>query len=148
TVEFNPQKVDQEAIIAAINKTGYKVENNVNLLKRQAKADCCTKGTCNPETCSTMPKVEVPKERNPNLKVLANMEQLKAAFNNQSEKIRFIAVLSSTCGWCLQGAQAVQQTVIEKMKDKDISVIIVWTNMLKSDDKENASYAASMFTDP
>jgi hypothetical protein len=59
-----------------------------------------------------------------------------------------VAILSSTCGWCLQGAQAVQKSVIEQMKNKDINVIIVWTNMLKTDDKENAYKAASMFKDP
>jgi hypothetical protein len=48
----------------------------------------------------------------------------------------------------LQGAQAVQKTVIEKMRDKHINVIIVWTNMLKSDGKESAYYAASLFGDP
>lgn len=41
-----------------------------------------------------------------------------------------------------------RQTVIEQMKQKDIDVIIVWTNMLKSDDKDNAYKAASMFKDP
>jgi copper chaperone CopZ len=148
TVEFNPQKVDQETIIAAINKTGYNVEKSVNPLQRQSKADCCTKGSCTPETCTNMPKVDVPKKKNPNLKVLSSMNDLKDAFNKQSGKIRFVAILSSTCGWCLQGAQAVQKTVVEKMKEKDINVIIVWTNMLKSDDQESAYYAASMFQDP
>lgn len=38
--------------------------------------------------------------------------------------------------------------MIENMAEKNIEVIIVWTNMLKSDDKENAYKAASMFKDP
>ena len=95
-----------------------------------------------------MPKVDVPKVKSKNLEVLTSLDQLKGAFNRQTDKVRFVAILSSTCGWCLQGAQAVQKTVIEKMSDKNISVIIVWTNMLKSDDKESAYYAASMFKDP
>jgi copper ion binding protein len=147
TIEFNPQKVDQKTIIEAINKTGYKVEKTVSPLQEQAKANCCTKKTCTPETCTGMPKVDVPKQKNLNLKVLSNMNDLKEAFNRQTGKVRFVAILSSTCGWCLQGAQAVQKSVIEKMKKKDINVIIVWTNMLKSDDEENAYYAASMFND-
>ena len=148
TVEYNPQQVDREKIIAAINKTGYTVAQNIDLMQEKSKADCCTKGTCTLETCSSMPKVEVPNEKSKNLQVLASLDQLKGAFNKQTGKVRFVAILSSTCGWCLQGAQAVQKTVIEKMSDKDISVIIVWTNMLKSDDKESAYYAASMFKDP
>src|SRR5688572_28744046 len=111
-VTFDPQKVDEEKIIAAINKTGYKVEKGMNLVQEKTKADCCTKGSCTPETCSSMPKVSVPNERSKNLKVLTNIDDLKDAFNKQTGKVKFVAILSSTCGWCLQGAQAVQQTVI------------------------------------
>lgn len=34
TVEYDPEKVDREKIIAAINKTGYSVEQNVNTIQR------------------------------------------------------------------------------------------------------------------
>jgi mercuric ion transport protein len=146
-IEYDPQKVDEAKIVATINETGYKVEKNGNLVQEKAKSDCCTKGSCTPETCTSMPKVSVPNERSKNLKVLTKMDDLKDAFNKQTGKVKFVAILSSTCGWCLQGAQAVQQTVIEQMSNKDISVIIVWTNMLKSDDKDNAFKAASMFQD-
>lgn len=147
-VEYNPQKVDEAKIIAAINETGYTVEKKANTLQEKPKENCCTKGTCTPGTCSSMPVVSVPNERNKNLKILTSVDDLKNAFNKQSGKVKFVAILSSTCGWCLQGAQAVQKSVIEQMKTRDISVIIVWTNMLKTDDKENAYKAASMFKDP
>jgi mercuric ion transport protein len=147
-VEYNPQKVDEAKIIAAINETGYTVEKNKLALQQKSKENCCTKGTCTPGTCSSMPVVSVPNEKSKNLKVLSNVDELKGAFNKESGKVRFVAILSSTCGWCLQGAQAVQKSVIDQMKNKDISVIIVWTNMLKTDDKENAYKAASMFKDP
>jgi mercuric ion transport protein len=147
-VEYNPLKVDEEKIIAAINQTGYIVDQEVRRAQKKTISNCCTKGTCTPETCSTMPKVDLPKEKNENLRILRDLDEIKNAFNKQTDKVRFVAILSSTCGWCLQGAQAVQKTVIEKMRDKDITVIIVWTNMLKSDGKENAYYAASLFRDP
>jgi hypothetical protein len=95
-----------------------------------------------------MPVVSVPNERSKNLKVLSTVDELKSTFNKESGKVKFVAILSSTCGWCVQGAQAVQKSVIEQMKAKDISVIIVWTNMLETDDKDNAFKAASMFKDP
>ena len=147
-VEYNPQKVNEEKIIAAINETGYTVDKDLKSLQEKGKESCCTKGTCTPGTCSSMPVVSVPNEISKNLKVLSNIDELKNAFNKESGKVRFVTILSSTCGWCLQGAQAVQKSVIEQMKNKDISVIIVWTNMLKTDDKENAYKAASMFKDP
>jgi len=148
TVVFDAQKVDEKKIIAAINATGYVVEGNSSQLKGSLQAACCSKGSCTPETCSSMPKVNVPVEKNLNLRMLSNIEDLKNTFNKQNGKVKFVAILSSTCGWCLQGAQAVQQTVIKQMAEKNISITIVWTNMLKSDDKENAYKAASMFKDP
>lgn len=148
TVEYDPQKVDEQMIIAAINTTGYTVSETLKLSQEEPKSDCYTNGSCTPETCSNMPKVSVPNEKSKNLKMLENMEQLKGVFNQQSGKVKFVAILSSTCGWCLQGAQAIQETVLKMKGEKDISVIIVWTNMLKSDDKENAYRAASMFKDP
>jgi len=146
TVEYDPKKVDESKIAATINNTGYKVEQNGIL--GLPRADCCFKGSCTPETCSTMPKVSVPTEKSKNLKVLAQIDDLKVAFNKMPGKVKFVAILSSTCGWCLQGAQSIQQSVSRKMGEKDISIMIVWTNMLKSDDKEQAFKAASMFTDP
>ena len=147
-VAYNPDKVDEAKIIAAINETGYKVVSNTGLGQDKLNSDFCTKGLCTPETSSSMPKISFSTEKSKNLKVLTNIDELKRSFNKQTGKVKFVAILSSTCGWCLQGAQAVQQTVIEKMRDKNISVIIVWTNMLKSDDKDNAYLAASMFKDP
>lgn len=151
TVEYDPQKVDETKIIAAINSTGYTVNTKSNLIQEKSKAACCTKSSasCTPGSCSSgMPVVSVPNEKSKNLKVLSNVDELRNAFNGQSNNVRFIAILSSTCGWCLQGAQSVQKAVIEQMANKNISVIIVWTNMLKSDDKENAYKAASLFKSP
>jgi copper chaperone CopZ len=148
TIEFVHRKVDEDKIIAAINSTGYTVNKNTSMLGQSSKSDCCTKGSCTPETCSNMPKISVPKEKSENLKIMSSIEDLKIAFNRQEGKVKFVAILSSTCGWCLQGAEAVQKSVIQKMADKNISVLIVWTNMLKSDDQENAYKAASLFKDP
>lgn len=148
TVEYDQKKVDEAKITEAINATGYVVVKPVNSLQEKSKTDCCAKGLGTAETCGSMPKVSVPSEKSKNLKVLASVDQLKDAFNKQNSKIKFVAILSSTCGWCLQGAQAIQETVLKMKKEKNIDVIIVWTNMLKSDDQENASKAASMFRDP
>src|SRR5687767_6977312 len=65
-VEYNPQKVDEAKIIAAINETGYTVETNALALQEKSKESCCTKATCTPGTCSGMPVVSVPNERSKN----------------------------------------------------------------------------------
>ena len=77
--------------------------------------------------------------------MLKDMSQLRNAFNGQKKSVKFVAILSSTCKWCIQGAESIEQSIIQKMEDKDIGVIIVWTNMLKSDDQVSALYAASLF---
>jgi copper chaperone CopZ len=148
TVEYDAQKVNKAEIIRAINSTGYTVNTNVNLAPEKPRESCCAKGAGTQGTCSTMPTVSVPIEMNKNLKTLSSVDDLKNAFNKQTGKVKFVAILSSTCGWCLQGAQSIQNTIINKMSSKEIGVIIVWTNMLNTDDKENAYKAASMFKDP
>lgn len=148
TIEYDPQKVDEDRIVAVINATGYKVKKRVSLIEAGAKGDCCTKGSCTSKVNTGLPKINVPSERNENLKILTRLDEIKDAFNKSSGNVKFVAILSSTCGWCLQGAQAVQQTVVEQMAKKDIDVIIVWTNMVTSDSQDNAFRAASMFNDP
>jgi mercuric ion transport protein len=148
SIEYDPEKVDQKAIIQAINERGYTVEEHISLTREKPGTDCCTKGTCTSETCANMPKVSLPNERSRNLKVVTGIDPIKEVFNKQAGKVKFIAILSSTCGWCLQGGQSVQQGVIDQMAEKNISVIIVWTNMLKADDQESAFRAASMFDNP
>lgn len=140
TIEFNEQKIKAEKIIEAINGIGYKVEQGGNKLTLQDKpANCCVNGTCKDHIGL------VPKGENRNLKEISAVSEIKTVFNQQDGKVKFIAILSSTCGWCLQGAQSVQQTVIQKMREKDIDVIIIWTNMLKSDDQVSARKAATLF---
>lgn len=143
TVEFDEQKIKADKIIAAINETGYKAGQASNKITLQDKAgNCCANGTCKDHVGA------LPNEENKNLKVISNVAEIQKVFNQQTGKTKFVAILSSTCGWCLQGAESIQKTVLEKVKDKDISVIIIWTNMLKTDDQSSAYKAASLFKDP
>ncbi len=143
TVEFDEQKVKADKIIAAINGTGYKVVEGQKLatLKDQTE-NCCVNGTCK-DHLGMLPTVE-----NKNVKIVSNVSEIQKAFNQQTDKTKFVAILSSTCGWCLQGAESIQEAIISKMKNKDLSVIIIWTDMLKSDSQTTAYKAASLFKDP
>ena len=143
TVEFDEQKVKADKIIAAINGTGYKVVEEQKFATLQDQTEnCCVNGSCK-DPLATLPPIE-----NKNLKIASTTAEIQKAFNQQNGKTKFVAILSSTCGWCLQGAESVQKAVIEKMKEKDLSVIIIWTNMLKSDNQSSAYKAASLFKDP
>lgn len=143
TVEFDERKITTDKIIAAINETGYKVGQASSPITLQEKpGNCCANGTCKDHVGS------LPKEENKNVKVISNVAEIQKVFNQQTGKTKFVAILSSTCGWCLQGAESIQKTVLEKLKDENIGVIIIWTNMLKTDDKSSAYKAASLFKDP
>lgn len=143
TVEFDEQKVKTDKIIATINGTGYKVVEGQKLATFQDQTgNCCANGTCK-DHIGMLPTTD-----NKNLKIASTTAEIQKAFNLQNGKTKFVAILSSTCGWCLQGAESVQKAVIEKMKEKDVSVIIIWTNMLKSDNQSSAYKAASLFKDP
>jgi len=143
SVEFDEQKIKTDRIIQAINQTGYKVEQGKKELTLQDQAgNCCANGTCKNHTGN------LPTEVNRNLKLLSSVSEIQKTFNQQNGKTKFVAILSSTCGWCLQGAESIQKTVLEKINDKNISLIIVWTNMLKTDDQNSAYKAASLFKDP
>ena len=143
TIEFDEQKIKADKIIAAINETGYKVIEGEKLVTLQGQAgNCCSKGTCNNHLSA------LPEEENKSLRIASNITEIQKVFNQKSDKIKFVAILSSTCGWCLQGAESIQKSVVVKMKDKNIDVIIIWTNMLTTDDQRTAYKAASLFKDP
>jgi copper ion binding protein len=137
-VEFDESKVDKDKIIAAINGTGYKVDGYGSSAMLTGKENC-TASSCQ------IPTGDLPSERSKTLVVLKDMSQLKAAFNGQGGKTKFVAILSSTCKWCLQGAESVQKAIIDNMAKKNIGVVIVWTNMLQSDGENSAFHAASIF---
>lgn len=134
-IEYDPGKVSKDQLITAINETGYSVGPTSTVLEHKEN---CTKESCE------VPLADLPKEKSRNLITLKDMSQLRTAFNDQHKSVKFVAILSSTCKWCIQGAESIRKTVAEKMKSKDIGVIIIWTNMLKSDDKTTAEYAASL----
>lgn len=143
TVEFDEQKVKADKIIATINGTGYRVVEGQKLATLQEQTgNCCSNGTCK-DHLSMLPAIE-----NKNLRIASTTAEIQKAFNHRNGKTKFVAILSPTCGWCLQGAESVQKAVIEKMREKDLNVIIIWTSMLKSDNQNSAYKAASLFKDP
>jgi len=142
-IEYDEQKINTGEIIATINGTGYKVEQGENQITLQDQTgNCCANGTCKNHLGS------LPKEVNKNLTVVSNLVEIQKAFNQEKGKTKFVAILSPTCGWCLQGAESVQNTIIQKMNYKDIGVIIIWTNMIATDEQNSAYHAASLFKSP
>ena len=55
-----------------------------------------------------------------------SVEPLRRRFNDSNESPQFVALLSSTCGQCVAGGVAVDQTVVRAFRDADIALSIVW----------------------
>lgn len=76
-----------------------------------------------------------------------SIEPLIEHFNDNIGKPRFVALLSSTCGHCIAGANAIQESILDAYPDDDFSVSLVWIDMLRSDDTESVSQSAATYTD-
>ena len=69
-------------------------------------------------------------------------------FNDNKEKIRFLALLSPTCPlWRDQGARAVHENVFIKFPDEDISGSIVWIPILDDDTFDAAMPSVKFLND-
>ena len=89
-------------------------------------------------------------ERQPqNIVMLDNsLGALKRRFNDNSDKIRFIALLSPTCPlWRDKGARAVHENVFKSFPDLDISASIVWIPILDKDNFDAAIEPAKLLND-
>lgn len=136
-IEYDPGKITHDQLVLAINETGYSVG--------RVSTDLMHPEQCSKETCAVQP-ADLPKNKSKSLKTLNSINDLRSAFNKtKNTSVKFVAILSSTCKWCIQGARSINNTVVQKMSEKNIDVIIVWTNMLGSDDQSTAQYAASVF---
>ncbi len=69
-------------------------------------------------------------------------------FNAHRDQPRFVALVSPTCGACIAGAVAVRETLGRVWGDGDLDLMIVWIDILPSDDAAAAARASSIFDDP
>ncbi len=76
-----------------------------------------------------------------------SLAELRDRFNADADKLRFVALLSPTCGGCLRGARAIQQSILDSYPDLDIAVHVVWLPMLGSDNEASAKKSSLMYTD-
>ena len=77
-----------------------------------------------------------------------SLQALKDRFNSHRQSPRFLALLSPTWpGWSVQGARAVQASIINKFPHADICISIVWIKKLSGDSEQTAQKAAAMFKD-
>lgn len=77
----------------------------------------------------------------------ADLEPLRAAFNETRGKQRILAVVSPKCPACVRGVDAIQASILGQA-DADVRVLLVWSPMLARDNERTARSAAAKVTDP
>ncbi|MEE9534341.1 MAG: heavy metal-associated domain-containing protein [Acidimicrobiia bacterium] len=77
-----------------------------------------------------------------------SLEPLIERFNSDRDKPRLVAIVSATCGACVAGAIAVNESVVTAYRSADVSIFVVWIDILPSDDYAAAQRVAGIFNDP
>jgi copper chaperone len=75
------------------------------------------------------------------------LEALRTAFNNASNQVRVVALLSPTCGECQRGQRVVQSVFTKYPNDARLRGFVVWLPMLASDSENAAGAQAGSFVD-
>ena len=68
-------------------------------------------------------------------------------FNASRDKVKFVALVSPTCGPCLRGARAVLTELARGKYHTNIDIIIIWIDMLEGDNETTAGNSTKTFQD-
>ncbi len=77
-----------------------------------------------------------------------SLEALIERFNADRDKPRVVAIVSATCGACIAGAIAVNESVVKSYPSADVSIYVVWIDILPTDDYAAAERVTGIFNDP
>ncbi len=77
-----------------------------------------------------------------------SLQPLIERFNADRDKPRVVAIVSATCGACVRGAIAVNESVVNAYPSADVSIFIVWIDILATDDYAAAQRMTVVFNDP
>jgi hypothetical protein len=92
---------------------------------------------CNPE----QPPAGTPQP----VAVVDSLEQIKEAFNANSDKPRALLLVSPTCSECVFGAEVVRKSIMDKFASSGVYAIVVWEPMLTPDNEGAARQSSGIF---
>lgn len=118
-VSYDPSRVGVDELITAITHTGYAASRADHTTAMEQDADPMTP---------------------------VQLDGLRSAFNAASKDVRVLAILSPTCGECIEGHEVVRQMFTRFDSDR-LSGMIVWLPMRAGDDARAATAQAGTFTD-
>jgi len=76
-----------------------------------------------------------------------DIKELHDKFNKDKGNVRLLLLLSPTCPECLRGASEIQSKVLEKIKDSDMRVYVIYLPILKMDREESVPSAMKQLQD-
>ncbi len=139
TVTYDPAKTTPATVAEAIaTALTYKVS-----VEGAQHADAATKpasASCDmpPSPVATSKPIALPSYR---------LDALRTAFNNASDQVRVVALLSPTCGFCQKGQRVVESVFTKYPNDTRLRGFVVWLPMLPSDNANAAGAQAGSFVD-
>lgn len=78
---------------------------------------------------------------------LEGFEPLAEAFEAEAGQVRFVALLSPSCPYCMQGYRYMLR-LMEEIEDPGLRIYIVWEPMLSGDSKRLAARQSRRADDP
>ncbi len=75
------------------------------------------------------------------------LDRLRNDFNESSDRVRVVALLSPTCGVCQKGQRVVQSVFSKYPDDPRLRGFVVWLPMLAGDSEKAAGLQAASFVD-
>lgn len=138
-VTYDAGKTTPANIAAAVTET---LSYEVTVVDATARA---SRSTARAESCAA------PGSAPPSAKPIAlasyRTQDLRAAFNSASDRVRVVALLSPTCGQCKKGQRVVEKVFSKYPNDPRLRGFVVWLPMLQSDSERAAGAQAAGFTD-
>ena len=78
----------------------------------------------------------------------SSLQPLIARFNSDRDKPRVVAIVSATCGACIAGAIAINESVVKAYPAAEVGIYVVWIDILATDDYAAAQRVTGIFNDP
>lgn len=77
----------------------------------------------------------------------SSVEPLRQAFNDVSDALRLLMLVSPTCGPCREGASIMQRDVLDAIGDPALRAFVAWVPILPADCETAAIGSASLVPD-
>ncbi|MCI0417329.1 hypothetical protein L0222_31570 [bacterium] len=78
---------------------------------------------------------------------LTGFNSIKEVFNRDKGNVRFVALLSPSCGYCIKGYRYMRK-ILDEVSDSRLKMYVVWEPMLSGDSKDLAYQMSKKEDDP